>query len=227
MRDISYEEQTVMSGNPLARYAHRTRLAVALELVSEHCPQDGTVVDFGSGPGLLLHVLGELRRDILLIGYDPYMSPVHPEVRYADSMLMIDEASVDVLTAFEVCEHLYEHEVDQLLADAARVLKPGALFIISVPIMYGFATIPKVLNWMVRQRKLRTEYSLGEIFMSVAGVPVSRPENPRITHKGFDFRTLRDTVTSRFDIERVRHSPASWLPWWLSSQYFIICRKVA
>ncbi|HLX03824.1 MAG TPA: methyltransferase domain-containing protein [Trinickia sp.] len=214
-----------MSSNPLARYAHRTRMAVALELVSGHCPINGTVVDFGSGPGLLLHVLGELRRDILLIGYDPYMSPVHPEVRYADSMLMIDEASVDVLTAFEVCEHLYAHEVDQLLADAARILKPGALFIISVPIMYGFATIPKVLNWMLRQHTLRTGYSFREILMSVAGVPVSRPENPRITHKGFDFRLMRDTVATRFSIERVRHSPASWLPWWLSSQYFMICRK--
>ncbi|WP_206998870.1 class I SAM-dependent methyltransferase [Trinickia mobilis] len=225
MRDISYEEQTVMSSNPLARYAHRTRMAVALELVSQHCPQYGTVVDFGSGPGLLLHVLGELRRDIVLIGYDPYMSPVHPEVRYADSMHMIDEASVDVLTAFEVCEHLYAHEVDQLLADALRILKPGAPFIVSVPIMYGLATIPKVMNWMMRQRTLRTEYSLGEILMSVAGVPVTRPENPRITHKGFDFRELRDTIATQLSIERVRHSPASWLPWWLSSQYFIICRK--
>ncbi|WP_240702487.1 class I SAM-dependent methyltransferase [Trinickia terrae] len=214
-----------MSSNPLARYAHRTRMAVALELVNHHCPQHGTVVDFGSGPGLLLHQLGELRRDIRLIGYDPYMSPVHPEVRYADSMHMIDAASVDVLTAFEVCEHLYAHEVDQLLADAARILKPGALFIISVPIMYGFATLPKVLNWMMRRHTLHTEYSLGEIAMSVAGVRVTRPDNPRITHKGFDFRELRDTVTARFSVERVRHSPIAWLPWWISSQYFLILKK--
>ncbi|TDN70850.1 methyltransferase domain-containing protein [Paraburkholderia sp. BL10I2N1] len=225
MRDISYEQQTVNSSNVLARYAHRTRMAVALRLTNQHCPEFGTVVDFGSGPGLLLLMLGELRRDVRLVGYDPYMSPLHPEIRYAESMHMLDDESVDVLTAFEVCEHLYAHEIDQLLEDAARIMKPDGTFIISVPIMYGFAIVPKVLNWMWRHRKTHTEYHIEEILLSMVGVRVIRPQNPRTTHKGFDFRNLRDTVAKRFTVEHVRHSPFSWLPWWLSSQYFFICRS--
>jgi SAM-dependent methyltransferase len=227
MPEVTYDAQTVMSANPLARYAHRKRMAVALRLIDELCPPSGTVVDFGSGPGLLLHELGELRHDVSLVGYDPYMSPAHPEVRYADSMEMIEADSVCVLTAFEVCEHLYETEIEQLLVDAARILKPGALLIISVPIMYGFAVIPKVLNWMILRHNVHTDYRVREILMSSVGVRVARPANPRPTHKGFDFRELRETIVRRFDVERVLLSPIAWMPWWLSSQYFMVCRQTA
>jgi hypothetical protein len=62
---------------------------------------------------------------------------------------------------------------------------------------------------------------------STLGARVSRPHNPRGTHKGFDFRELRETVDQRFTVSQVRHSPFAWMPWWLSSQYFMICRKPA
>ncbi|RFU47642.1 methyltransferase domain-containing protein [Paraburkholderia sp. DHOC27] len=227
MRDISYEEQTVNAPNPLARFAHRTRMVVALDLAIQACPEHATVLDFGAGPGLFLHTLGQARRDVHLIGHDPFVASGFPEIKYADSFNRIDDTSVDVLTAFEVCEHLYPQEIDQLLEDASRVMKPNATLIISVPIMYGVAVIPKVLNWMVRHRKSKTEYSVPEILQSAIGTRVSRPENPRGTHKGFDFRELRDTVEQRFTVSAVRHSPVKWLPWWLSSQYFMICRKAA
>lgn len=227
MRDISYEEQTVNATNPLARFAHRTRMVVALNLAIRACPEHATVLDFGAGPGLFLHTLGQARRDVRLIGHDPFVAPDFPEIKYAESFSHIDDASVDVLTAFEVCEHLYPQEIDQLLDDATRVMKPGASLIISVPIMYGLAVIPKVLNWMWRHRKTTTEYNVEEIFRSTLGARVSRPPNPRGTHKGFDFRELRETIDQRFTVSQVRHSPFAWMPWWLSSQYFMICRKPA
>jgi 2-polyprenyl-3-methyl-5-hydroxy-6-metoxy-1,4-benzoquinol methylase len=225
MRDISYEEQTVNSSNPLARFAHRTRMVVALELAIRFCPEHATVLDFGAGPGLFLHTLGMARRDLSLIGHDPFVASGFPEIRYAESLTPIDDASIDVLTAFEVCEHLYPHEIEQLLEDATRVMKPDAALIISVPIMYGLAVIPKVLNWMWRHRKTSTDYKVEEVLLSAIGTRVSRAENPRGTHKGFDFRELRETVKTRFTVSHVRHSPIAWMPWWLSSQYFMICRK--
>jgi SAM-dependent methyltransferase len=225
MRDISYEEQTVNSSNPLARFAHRTRMAVALQLATRACPDHATVVDFGAGPGLFLHTLGQSREDLCLIGYDPFVMPAYPEIAYAGSLNQIGEASVDVLTAFEVCEHLYPQEMAQLLDDATRIMKPDAVLIISVPIMYGFAVVPKVVNWMWRHRKTTTEYTIGEILLSTMGVRVARPENLRASHKGFDFRALREAVDKRFIISKVRRSPIAWMPWWLSSQYFMICEK--
>lgn len=225
MRNLSYDQQTANSANPLARYAHRKRMSLALKLVALHCPNSATVVDFGAGPGLFLHVLGEGRPDIKLVGYDPFVSPDYAEVRYTESLHLIAPGSVDVLTAFEVCEHLYSHELENLLADAARMLRPGGTLVISVPIMYGFAVVPKVLNWMIRGRTLKTDYTGADVLRSAVGIRVSRPENPRFTHKGFDFRELRKIVAAKFQVHDVYHSPVRFNPWWLSSQYFMICRS--
>jgi 2-polyprenyl-3-methyl-5-hydroxy-6-metoxy-1,4-benzoquinol methylase len=224
MREISYDQQTVNSSNPLARFAHRTRMSLAIDLVNKLCARCATVVDFGAGPGLFLHTLGEARPDITLIGHDPYMAPTFPEVKYAESLASVEPGSVDVLTAFEVCEHLYPEELDQLLADAARILKPRGALVISVPIMYGLAIAPKVSNWMIRGRTFKSEYSAAEVLKAMVGIRVARPANLRTTHKGFDFRELRTIVAGRFDIDAVHHSPMPNVPWWMSSQYFMICR---
>lgn len=224
MREISYEEQTVNSGNPLARFAHRSRMTMAIDLVSKLCANRGTVVDFGAGPGLFLHTLGEARPDVTLIGHDIFMAPAFPEVKYAESLDSVASHSVDVLTSFEVCEHLYDNELSALLSDAARILKPNGAFVISVPIMYGLAIGPKVSNWMIRSRSFKSEYTPAELFKAMIGIPVSRPENPRTTHKGFDFRQLREVVSERFVIDATHLSPLPIAPWWMSSQYFMICR---
>jgi SAM-dependent methyltransferase len=225
MREISYEEQTVNSSNPLARLAHRSRMSVALQLTNRLCPGGATVVDFGAGPGRFLHELGKSRHDLHLVGHDPFVTPAFPGIEYVASLAKVDDASVDVLTAFEVCEHLDEHEIVQLLVDAERIMKPDAILIISVPIMYGAAVIPKVLNWMWRNRTMAVGYNVNEILLSMIGARVPRPSNRRETHKGFDFRALRETIGTHFSIVHVRHSPIPQMPWWLNSQYFMICRN--
>ncbi|MBP0590984.1 methyltransferase domain-containing protein [Paraburkholderia sp. LEh10] len=227
MRDIPYEEQTIRSANPLARYAHRERLAKGLQLANLFSGHASVVIDFGTGQGEFLHRLGQMRPDVSLIGYEPYMSPIYPEVRYVESMQSVCDASVDVFTAFEVCEHLHAQELSQLMADAQRVMKPDGTFIISVPIMYGAAVVPKVLNWMIRHRKWQTEYTLFEVLKSAVGFKVARPSNPRVTHKGFDFRELISEVGQWFEIRQIEFSPVALLPWWLSSQCFLMCRQPA
>lgn len=77
---------------------------------------------------------------------------------------------------------------------------------------------------MIRSRSLRSEYSTAELIKAMVGIPVARPLNPRTTHKGFDFRELRAIVSDRFVIDAVHLSPVPHLPWWVSSQYFMICR---
>jgi len=61
----------------------------------------------------------------------------------------------------------------------------------------------------------------------MVGIRVPRPANLRVTHKGFDFRELRTIVGQRFAIDAVHHSPMPHVPWWMSSQYFMICRPLA
>ncbi len=225
MRDITYEEQTIRSSNPLARYAHRERLAKGLQLADLYSGEGSVVVDFGTGQGEFLHRLRQIRPDISLIGHDRYMSPLYPEIRYVESMQSIADVSVDTFTAFEVCEHLHTHELAQLMVDVQRVIKPDGTFIISVPIMYGASVVPKVLNWMARHREWRTDYTFFEVLKSTAGFKVARPADPRVTHKGFDFRELIFVVREWFEIRQIEYSPVASLPWWLSSQCFFICNK--
>ncbi|WP_454757495.1 class I SAM-dependent methyltransferase [Cupriavidus campinensis] len=221
---ITYDKQTINASNPLARFAHRSRIALGLGMVSARCPHGGTVVDFGAGPGLFLHRLGQARPDLSLAGLDPYKTPDYPEIRYLAEMDAQPADSVDMLTAFEVCEHLYADEVDTFLDDALRILRPSGTLIISVPVMYGVAIVPKLLNGMVSERTLRMDHTPGEALRALMGLPVTRPDNPRHTHKGFDFRKLRAQVSTRFDVEAESTSPLRQLPWWLSSQVFMICR---
>jgi 2-polyprenyl-3-methyl-5-hydroxy-6-metoxy-1,4-benzoquinol methylase len=222
---ISYGRQTVNAANPLARYAHRARISMGLTLAERHCARGATVLDFGAGPGLFLHRLGAARPDLTLIGFDPYMAPQFSEIQYMQRLDQLGANSVDLFTAFEVCEHLYKNEFDTLLDELVRVIAPDGAIVISVPIMYGVAVVPKVLNWKCRDRTAQTGYSWGEVLRSAVGMPVRRPENLRITHKGFDFRKLRATFGARFVLERVYHCPILWMPWWLSSQFFMVCRK--
>ncbi len=75
----------------------------------------------------------------------------------------------------------------------------------------------------VRLASHRDAYTPGEVFKAMMmGIPVTRPENPRTTHKGFDFRELRLTVSDRFVVDAVHLSPVPHMPWWVSSQYFMI-----
>lgn len=200
---------------------------MSLRLAERHCAHGATVLDFGAGPGLFLHRLGAARPDLTLIGFDPYMAPQFPEIHYAQRLDRIEPGSVNLFTAFEVCEHLYHNELETLFEELARVMAPDGTILISVPIMYGFAVVPKVLNWKWRDRTAQTGYALGELLRSAVGKPVCRPENLRVTHKGFDFRELRAMLDGRFALAQVYHSPLRWLPWWLSSQYFMVCRKAS
>jgi len=70
----------------------------------------------------------------------------------------------------------------------------------------------------------RTDYSLTEIFRSTMGLTVARPPDPRVTHKGFDFRWLLRIAGASLRIESRFYSPFPALPWFLNSQIFFVCR---
>lgn len=51
MRHVSYEEQTLDHPNPLARYAHRAGLRLALREAAASLPPGGALLDYGAGQG--------------------------------------------------------------------------------------------------------------------------------------------------------------------------------
>jgi hypothetical protein len=185
------------------------------------------VVDFGAGTGHFLNTLRQKRSDLVLWGIEPFMTPSQPladHCKYVGSFAALEAGEVGAVTALEVCEHLTANELHAFLYDVDRVLAPDGVLIVSVPIMVGFAILPKELNRMITFRR-RSEYSVREVITALCGGSVEPPANPKPTHKGFDFRRLEDKIGAVFSIKEQRCSPFAGLPWWLNSQLFFICQK--
>jgi SAM-dependent methyltransferase len=220
---ITYDDRTVNSRNPLARYAHRSRIVRSQQLCESYLPEAGTLVDFGAGTGLLLHELRERLPSADLIGVEPYMQPSYPEsARYVPDLSSVGADRADVVGAFEVCEHLHEWQVKSFLSESATVLRSDGRLIISVPITIGAAAIVKKLNFILFYGN--RQLSLVETLRNTLGLPVERSSDPRFTHQGFDFRWLRELVLAKFEIEHTHLSPLPRLPWYLNSQVFFVCK---
>jgi hypothetical protein len=220
---LSYDKQTINAPNPIARFAHRRRVRLALQLINRIVPPSGTIADFGPGDGYLLHCLRALRPDLRLHGIEDTMNSSYPEISFVRDFSTIPDQSLDAVTAFEVMEHMLDTEIDRFIRDVQRVLRREAVLIVSVPIMYGASLPLKELNRKLLHRQ-KSEYTAGEFVRATLGYPVERPPDPRPTHKGFDFRVLRRLLDRSFNEEKLVRSPFALLPWWLNSQIFFCLR---
>ena len=109
-------------------------------LVASECERRGwqveRLVDVGSGTGAILERLGSLADEVVGVESDPVPLRMSAErgldVRAgrADS-LPFSEETVDVLTAFDVLEHLPDDVA--AVREFHRVLRPGGSAIVSVP----------------------------------------------------------------------------------------------
>lgn len=220
---ISYSRQTVDAVNPLARFAHRRRMGESLRRAADLARSGSVVLDYGCGPGLFLREMTELRPDLRLTGFDPYFAEYFgesqlPGVQLVDTMGAVEAGSVDLLTAFEVCEHLDDSELASFFVEAERVLAPEGRLLISVPVIGGPVLLLKEANRVVFHHR-RPEYTPRELLMaSVFGKPAHR-DHPK-DHKGFDFRALRRTTGAHFASQAQWLSPFPALPWFLNSQAF-------
>jgi SAM-dependent methyltransferase len=224
-RTVSYAAQTLDTPNPIARYAHRQRYKASFDRVTGEVRDGGTVFDYGCGQGDFLNTLADLRPDLTLIGFDPESG--HEAERYAaiDDPATVAAASVDLVCCFETLEHLYDAEIASFLGTADRVLVPGGEILISVPVIGGPTLLLKEANRAVLFRR-RSDYAPRELLAaSLAGRPAPRPDDIRVTHKGFDFRALLARLGERFEVADVTCSPFPTLPWWLNSQVFARLRR--
>ncbi len=219
-RTVSYSAQTLDTPNPIARYAHRQRYKASFDRATRDVRQGGTVLDFGCGEGDFLNTLAELRPDLSLYGFDPESDHVPERYRLVDDMAAVPSGSVDLVCCFETLEHLYDPEIASFLSEAARVLVPGGEVSISVPVIGGPTLLLKEANRAVLFRR-RSDYSARELLAaSFGGRPATRPDDIRVSHKGFDFRPLLRTLSERFDVDNTAYTPFPALPWWLNSQVF-------
>jgi SAM-dependent methyltransferase len=227
-REIEYRRQTVDTRNPIARYAHRRRYKLSLDHVADTVPDTGTVLDYGCGDGSFLNALAELRPDLTLYGFDPESNHVPDRYTLIDDVAPVADGSVDMVCCYETLEHLYDKEIAELVAHTQRVLRDGGELSISVPIIGGPPLLLKELNRMVMFRR-GTDYSAGELLRAaLLGRPAPRPDDIRVTHKGFDFRALAARLSEDLEpVGALERSPFGRLPWWANSQAFLRFRPRA
>ncbi|MFG3757135.1 hypothetical protein, partial [Klebsiella pneumoniae] len=82
-------------------------------------------------------------------------------------------ARPDVISAFEVCEHLSDVEISRFLWEAWEALNSDGRLIVSVPIMVGGALLLKELNRAILFRR-GSDYSPSELVAGTLGRTVPR-----------------------------------------------------
>ena len=224
MNKVAYVDQTFDTPNPIARYAHRSRLRRSLIYAAEFLEKNASLIDFGCGTGDFLNAMKRVRPDASLTGVDPYQSGAEESFKRVTELKEIGSATIDVLCCFEVLEHLSDLDLAIFLVEGKRILKPSGHLLISVPIMGGLTLLLKECNRSLLFRR-KSDYSPMELLRATFGGTVERTTNRSGSHKGFSFRAMRHILLNeRFSIVREAMCPFTALPWYLNSQCFLVLR---
>ncbi len=135
-----YQHKALLSGPPVQRFWHRSKLEL---LDWFFVPEAGMkALDVGCGSGVIADGLGQKGLDVT--GVDANSEAIayaertfaRDKVRfllgYLDE-LNLSAARFDVATCLEVVEHVYPPQIEKLLADLERLLKPGGRLLITTP----------------------------------------------------------------------------------------------
>lgn len=97
----------------------------------EQCRFPGKTLDFGGGDLADYHDIAKFT-DYESVNIDPAIQPTWT-LGIGDTLPMADR-SYDTVLSLNTCEHIYD--VQSVLSEISRVLKPGGEFITSVPFLY-------------------------------------------------------------------------------------------
>lgn len=124
---------------PVVGWLYRERINLGLRLLPKR--RFESLLEIGYGAGAVLLTLGSQADKMSGIDLDADPEPVHRVLAAKGLEAKLEKASVyempfgdaafDLAVSFSVFEHL--HEYPRGLADVARVLKPGGLFLLGMP----------------------------------------------------------------------------------------------
>lgn len=220
----TYDQQTLNSPNPVARYAHRKRLSTSMHLAKSITPV-GRVLDYGCGAGDFVYELNR-EKGIDAVGYEPFMEEVKSDDLpiFRDFNDICSSGKFDLITLFETIEHLTQDELDHFLKQSIDLLTENGAILISAPIEIGPALFLKEFNRSIFRNKW-PENSIKELILAALfAIPAKRAANVKISHKGFDFRGALGYLESKgLEVSVLRFGPLPIGTWFGNSQvYFSI-----
>lgn len=186
----------------------RLRLRRSVRLWLREVPSAGVVLEIGAGSGFLRPVVSAEVPNACYVGGE--IAPTDNTDVVLDAIsLPIACGSVDVVLAVEILEHVAEPRL--LVAEAARVLRPGGRLILTVPFMFGvhdfvdyhrftplgFEQLVQDFGFVISETRLR-----GGTFVAATGLIralilnalVGRPKDWRARGKLKQIRWLISTV---------------------------------
>lgn len=132
------------------------RRRIVLSWLGRWAPDARTFLEVGSGTGGFIAALREQRPDVTARGVEPSAGAAElARARGVDvgpgtfEDLPADDASADVLLALDVLEHCADDAV--ALAEAARVVRPGGVLLLTVPALAGLWSPHDELNHHYRR----------------------------------------------------------------------------
>ncbi len=156
MRDVPPEE--IRYAPDVANRALRAMAEARYRFACQQLPEKGTALDLGCGPGYGSRILAEKARRVIAVDYNAQSIAMacqrypHPHVKYICSDVLTyspDISGFDLVTAFELIEHLEHPEV--LLRRAWSVLRPGGVLVFSTPNKLVHLLMGVQWPWHVRE----------------------------------------------------------------------------
>jgi len=247
LKSGDYARKQIYSPSGLVRWSHGSRFEVARALIAPRA--GGRLLDYGCGDGTFVAMAHADFTET--VGLDVDRGQVDearerlgrlPGVRFAPTSAPCPGSEplvpFDVVTCMEVLEHCLEDERRRVIGELKRLVSPGGLVVVSVPIEIGPSLAGKQLGRFLAARRGLGDYQYRERYSPLAftraclGLPTPRvvlegggPEGPYryYGHKGFDYRDVGRELTAHFTIAQRLYSPMRLLGPFLNSQAWFVC----
>lgn len=232
MTEATYNYEQAQQFNPLVSYLHGIRYKRLLSVFATF-PADKTirVVDIGCAHAKTFGLLNNRFR-IEYVGIEPDPTSVTAAAeRYGDCEnfriikgiaedYMPEISRADIVLALETLEHIPEHLVVRLVEYIA-VARPR-MFMCTVPNEVGpilwVKNVGSLLCGYLRHREYtwRDTWNAGTYNLNVI-------DPHGISHKGFDWRWLAQTLRYNMRVAGMYSSPFGWLPKTISFSVHFVC----
>jgi SAM-dependent methyltransferase len=247
LKDGDYARKQIYCRSGLVRWSHGSRFERARALVAPRA--GGRLLDYGCGDGTFVAMVHADFTET--VGLDVDRTQVDaaaarlghlPGIRFGLTAAPFPEsqtaAPFDVVTCMEVLEHCLEDERRRVIGELRRLVAPGGLVVVSVPIEIGPSLAGKQLARALAalrglgDYRYRERYSPLEFARALCGLRTGRvvlegrgPQGPYLYHghKGFDYRDVGRELAAQFTVTRRLFTPMKLSGPFLNSQAWFVC----